>query len=408
VEKSHQFVCAFRGRRDSYQVPLALAEVDLLDQFITDAYAMPLVCSIARIFPHGFRKKLRSRFLEGIPRERVRCLWFTTLLEHTRHKLGFAPVLTYAKLDARFSKAARARAEKFRSNLFLYSPYAWEAFTADYEHPPYRILFQYHPHHDTERRILEEDAKHFPDFAESSSARSRRAVPESVVRCERDVWRHADLIICASNFTRRSLIAAGCDESRCHVIPYGIELPSGHGVQSPQQFRVLFVGSGGQRKGLHHLLLAWQRASLPISSKLVVVCRAIEPGIERIVATSRRVDVRRDVSATELQDLYGSSSLLVMPSLVEGFGQVYLEALAHSCPVLGTRNTCLPDLGGEADGIFVVSVGNLNELTARLEFLSSFLATNQALRAAARACASRFTWPDFRLKIRKALDTERP
>src|SRR5437870_220784 len=32
-----KFVCAFRGRRDSYQVPLALAEGDLLDQFITDA-----------------------------------------------------------------------------------------------------------------------------------------------------------------------------------------------------------------------------------------------------------------------------------------------------------------------------------------------------------------------------------
>jgi hypothetical protein len=34
-----KFVCAFRGRRDSYQMPLALAEVDLPDRFVTDAYA---------------------------------------------------------------------------------------------------------------------------------------------------------------------------------------------------------------------------------------------------------------------------------------------------------------------------------------------------------------------------------
>jgi len=38
-----QYVCAFRGRRDSYQAPLALAEGGLLDQFITDAYALPWV-----------------------------------------------------------------------------------------------------------------------------------------------------------------------------------------------------------------------------------------------------------------------------------------------------------------------------------------------------------------------------
>jgi glycosyltransferase involved in cell wall biosynthesis len=318
--------------------------------------------------------------------------------------MGCAPVLTFAKLDARFSRSARARAAKSRSNLFLYSPYAWEAFSANYEHSLDRVLFQYHPHPDTERRILEEDAKHFPDFAEASCVRLRSRVPECVTRRERDVWRYADLIICASNFTRRSLLDAGCDESLCRVIPYGIDLPSAHGVQSPREFRVLFVGSGGQRKGLHHLLLAWQRASLPKSSKLVVACRAIEPGIERIAATSPRVEIRRGVSEAELQDLYGSSLLFVMPSLVEGFGQVYLEAMAHGCPVLGTPNTGLPDLGGESDGIFLVPAGNVGALTDRLEFLADLLTNNHAIRAAARACATRFTWPDFRLKIRKALD----
>ena len=31
-------------------------------------------------------------------------------------------------------------------------------------------------------------------------------------------------------------------------------------------FEALFVGSGGQRKGLHHLCLAWRRAKLPAGS----------------------------------------------------------------------------------------------------------------------------------------------
>jgi glycosyltransferase involved in cell wall biosynthesis len=52
--------------------------------------------------------------------------------------------------------------------------------------------------------------------------------------------------------------------------------------------------------------------------------------------------------------------------LIEGFGQVFLEALSYGCPVLSTVNTCLPDLGGESDGIFLTEVGNLDQLTYKL------------------------------------------
>jgi len=69
-----KFVCAFRGRRDSYQVPLALAEAGLLDQFITDAYAMPWMKAVARLAPRSVRAKLDFRCEPGIPPDRVRCL----------------------------------------------------------------------------------------------------------------------------------------------------------------------------------------------------------------------------------------------------------------------------------------------------------------------------------------------
>jgi hypothetical protein len=56
-----KFVCAFRGRRDAYQVPLALAEGDLLEAFITDAYATPLATIAARLAFKATRSKLKLR-----------------------------------------------------------------------------------------------------------------------------------------------------------------------------------------------------------------------------------------------------------------------------------------------------------------------------------------------------------
>ena len=92
-----------------------------------------------------------------------------------------------------------------------------------------------------------------------------------------------------------------------------------------------------------------------------------------------------------------------MPSLVEGFGHVYLEALARGCPVLGTANTALPDLGGEADGIFVTPAGDVEALTAALERLASTAARRSKLRAAARVTAERYPWHAFRADLRAAI-----
>ena len=86
-----------------------------------------------------------------------------------------------------------------------------------------------------------------------------------------------------------------------------------------------------------------------------------------------------------------------MPSLVEGFGQVYLEALAEGCPVLGTRNTALPDIAGEA--VNIVDAGDIDQLIARLESLSQTLPGNTSIRKAAQKCAADFTWSRFRQSL---------
>jgi glycosyltransferase involved in cell wall biosynthesis len=307
---------------------------------------------------------------------------------------------TFSKLDHHFSVAAGRRAARTRSHLFLYSSYAWEAFTASYPHFPRKVMFQYHPHPELEERILAEDSARHPDVGESLSGKA----PEPLAQRDRDVWQHADLMFCASSFTKRSLLEAGADESKCRVVPYGIEIPTLSAVRPPPDaFRVVFVGSGFQRKGLHHLLLAWQHAGLPKDSRLTLVCRMIDREIARMVEATPRVEVLTGVGASRLNELYAESSLFVMPSLVEGFGQVYLEALAQGCPVLGTVNTCLPDLGGETDGVFLVAPGDVEALTAKLEMLSRSLPGDSALRRAARACAERYTWLAFRNGIRQAL-----
>ncbi len=54
------------------------------------------------------------------------------------------------------------------------------------------------------------------------------------------------------------------------------------------------------------------------------------------------------VSDEELKWLYENAECYVFPSLSEGFGLPGLEAMAHSCPLVSSNATCLPEVYGDA------------------------------------------------------------
>ncbi len=129
----------------------------------------------------------------------------------------------------------------------------------------------------------------------------------------------------------------------------------------------------------------------------------MDRGIESIAANTPRIELHQHVSRTRLNELYEQSLFFVMPSLCEGFGQVYLEALAHGCPVLGTPNTGLPDVGDENDGVFCVEAANVSALASKLEILVQVLQNNTEVFIKARACAARHSWDLFRSVLRDSL-----
>ncbi len=400
------YVCAFRGRRDSYQVPLALSKAGLLDLFITDHYCGLPERLLSGMIPQRLAESVRGRFEEGLPPDRVLRLRLIAVAEAAAGIVGVPAAYVYDRFDPHYGTIAAREARRLKSDLLMYSSYAHEAFSARYSHTPRKVLFQYHPHHVLEDAILASDRAEceraglvFSGGLENLAAR------HNGLRQRGDAaWRSADRILCASSFTKTSLVEAGADPARIAVVPYGVSLPprqmEGDAVGGATGgLHALFVGSGLQRKGLHHLLLAWVRARLPAGSELTVVARVVDPGLIRLLQTTPRTIHRAGVTEEELRRLYATATVFVMPSLVEGFGQVYLEALAHGLPVIGTAHTCLPDIGGEADGVFLTEPGRVGELAALLERLSVHLDNNIALRQAAVACARRFTWEKFRKAI---------
>src|ERR1700694_692343 len=113
---SGRYICAFRGRRDNYQVPLALQESNCLEQFITDGYAPVWVEKIPIFRSSRMTEKIRFRREACLHDKNIRSLWGTTIQERFRNLAGCSRATTYALLDRNYSLAALAQARKTRAN----------------------------------------------------------------------------------------------------------------------------------------------------------------------------------------------------------------------------------------------------------------------------------------------------
>ena len=399
---SRKFICAFKGRRDDYQVALALQEAGLLESLLTDIYWKDDHHILAKVAPRAIAAAWQSRHKDGLDPNRIADAPYLFFLERILSYARVAPVAVMDMLDTVLARRTGAAAARTGANLFCYSAYAPSAFRREYRHPARKIVFQYHPHWRTEVDVLARDQQIWAarGVTFTGSSESADVVGRKARATTDESWRDSDRIVCASSFTKRTLTTVGAPADRILVAPYGVEPVEF--ASSPEEAgppTALFVGSGLQRKGLHHLLAAWGQARLPRDAKLVVVCRIVDPCLRDLIANTKQIEFKPGVSADELDRLYRQSSLFCMPSLIEGFGQVYLEALARGLPVLGTENTCVPDLGTEDDGVFCSPVGEVDTLTATLERLMAQLPSNSRLRRSARACAERHTWVAFRRKV---------
>lgn len=92
----------------------------------------------------------------------------------------------------------------------------------------------------------------------------------------------------------------------------------------------------------------------------------------------------------ELRALLGGSQMVVYSSLAEGFGLPVLEAMQCAAPVLTTRVTSLPEVGGDA--VAYVSEVSPTALADAMERLLDDEEGRRELSVAAAERAARFTW----------------
>lgn len=390
-----RWVVVFNGARDGYQVPLALHEQGMLESLVTDWYTpydLPAVRALLDRGPASLRGALLRRFRPGLPSARVRTRPLATLT--TRLRPG-----TMRDADVRLGERAGGLACRSGAGILSYTYYAASAFAAAGGGP--RVLFQVEAHPLARLEVLEREiGRGEGGEALRAEARALAGDRHFTERCAEPGL--ADRVLVASGYALDTLAAHGVDPARIEVIPYGVDLEHFRPpVAAPGgPFRVCFVGELVWRKGLGYLLEAWRRAALP-DAELVLVGHAGDPAL--LARYEGSFTLRGRVPRDELRTVYQASDLLCVPSLSEGFGLVYLEAMACGTPVIGTTSTGAPDVASDGREGFIVPPGDADALAERLRWCHSNRGALAAMRGPARAAAERFSWSAFRGRVAAAL-----
>jgi phosphatidylinositol alpha-1,6-mannosyltransferase len=232
---------------------------------------------------------------------------------------------------------------------------------------------------------------------------------------DRKTLSRASLRVANSEFTARAVAAANPGIGHISVCPLALPAPVHKDMarRGDAGHSVLIVGrlaSGERYKGHDQLLAAWPivRSLVPDATLVIAGDGDDAPRLRRLASA---LDVADSVRFTgyltreELEQEYAQSALFAMPSRGEGFGLVYLEAMAHGLPCIGSIHDAAREVISEGETGWLVDPDNTAALgRAVAELLKSRETRARMGEAGRRRVARQFTYDRFRRDITRVVD----
>lgn len=208
-----------------------------------------------------------------------------------------------------------------------------------------------------------------------------------------------DLFVANSQTTRERLTAAGIDQQRIRVVYNGIEYERLSLLRVPKYPvpTVCFVGRLVEYKHVDDLIAAVDQLR-PALSDIHLVITGVGPAEERLRADVVRRGLEKNVtfrghvpSHQAVLDEVARSHALCLPSTVEGFGMVTVEAMALGTPFVNADIPVTQEVTNGEGGLFFPP-GDIAALSAALRRVLTETALRERLGEAGRARAKAFGW----------------
>lgn len=211
--------------------------------------------------------------------------------------------------------------------------------------------------------------------------------------------RNASTVVATTRYTAREFcFHNNVESSNCKVIPLACTLRSlsTHNKTLISNLKLLTVSrlsASDAYKGVDTILLAIRQArwaGLNVTLDLVGSgndkCRLEQLACSLNVHDAVRF--RGNVSDQKLEELFAEAHVFVMPSRNEGFGIVFLEAMAAGLPCIGANHGGTPEVIEHGESGFLIEHGDVDQLVFYWQVLIESPGLYESMSNAARRRAT--------------------
>ncbi|EPJ96495.1 glycosyltransferase-like protein [Pseudomonas psychrophila] len=182
-----------------------------------------------------------------------------------------------------------------------------------------------------------------------------------------------DRIVCISQHEKNTALRAGIKKSKLVVILNGIRESTENSVVEPPcwpkgNLKLLFVGRFDHQKGVDVFCSALTLLGKNACGILVG---------DYVLGDTKRLEIPQNVNhvgwlkSNQLQNLYATADILIIPSRWEGFGLVATEAMRAGLPVIASKVGGLPEIVEHLNTGLLVSPCHTKELVEAINSLDA-------------------------------------
>ena len=393
INKYDKYNVVCFGARDYYQVALALEQNNILNKLVTDIYC-----------PDFLRRVINKRYNVAIKSKKT----FSFFIFFIFNKFFSRNPVIQRYSDFLFGFLS-ASYTYFGTNKAIVYSYYLTGFMSFYElfnlKPKKVICFQDHPSNEFVNQILRKDKKIFfkhqnINFLESFESVKKYEYSINYYR----LLKKTDSIFCASEVTKNSINLKLKNSIPIHIIPYGSNYSKNFKFKkktNSKKIKLISVCQLIQRKGMHWAFQAMNTLDKKIQNKFdwIVISSFIDRSIMKIAPNN--VKFIKKLNKSRLINLIRNSDLFVMPSLIEGFGHVYIESLSLRTPVIYTSNTGVDCMLKNGLNSIKVKSSSLKSLQIVFKNLYSGSINLKKMSKKCNLLSRHFSWNIFRKKFFK-------
>lgn len=156
-------------------------------------------------------------------------------------------------------------------------------------------------------------------------------------KIEKILQKNTDVIICTSEYEKRTALMAGLSPDNLTVVYNGVEppvkLPDDTNPYRQDKINILFVGRFDYQKGFDLV----QRIADELDDRFLITIVGGNVHAKEQPAPHSRMDFKGWLTSAEMAPYFTYADVLLMPSRWESFGLVAVEAESYGLPVVASR-----------------------------------------------------------------------